>query len=122
WSIPGELKDPYKDPHPDASLATGPCAADRRHLFNSNTVMISPGIGSGIAKLLTKDWQAGFIFQVRTGSALTPVVTNDNTLTGEPNQRPVIASGVDPFLSTPVWVSNHTQLQWIDPKAFVNPA
>jgi hypothetical protein len=121
WSIPGQLKDPYKDPHPDASQANGPCAADRRHLFNSNAVLTSPGIGSGIVKLLTKDWQTGLIFQFRTGSALTPAVTNDNALTGEPNQRPSLVQGIDPYLATPVWVSNHTQLQWINPAAFANP-
>jgi hypothetical protein len=122
WSIPGQLKDPIKDPHPDASLANGPCAADRRHLLNTNTVVLSRGFGHGIAKLFTKDWQAGFIFQLRSGSALTPGVTNDNALTGEPNQRARIVSGVDPYLSTPVWVSNHTQLQWINMAAFANPA
>src|SRR5204863_5765317 len=109
-----------KDPHPDASLASGPCAADRRHLFNVNTVLMSPGVGRGITKLFTKNWQAGVIYQLRTGSALTPAVTNDNALTGEPNQRPLIVSGVNPYLADPVWVSNHTQLQWIDMTAFAN--
>jgi hypothetical protein len=73
-------------------------------------------------KLFTKGWQAGVIYQLRTGSALTPGVTNDNALTGEPNQRPMIVAGVDPYLSNPVWVSNHTQLQWIYMAAFANPA
>jgi hypothetical protein len=60
--------------------------------------------------------------QFRTGSALTPAVTNDNALTGEPNQRPTIVQGVDPYMKDPVWVSNHTQLQWINMGAFANAA
>jgi hypothetical protein len=122
WSMVGQLKDPYKDPHPDPSLSVGPCAADRRHILNMNTVLLSPGLGNGIAKLFTKDWQAGLIFQLRSGSALTPGVTNDNALTGEPNQKPLVVAGVNPYLASPVWVNNHTQLQSIDMTAFANPA
>jgi len=121
WSIPGQLIDPFTDPHPDASRATGPCANDRRHLFNLSSVLASPGIGKGIVNLLTKDWQLGLIFQTRSGSYLTPGVTSDNALTGEPQQRPVV-TGVDPYLKDPVWVSNHSQLQWIDMAAFANAA
>jgi hypothetical protein len=122
WSMVGGLKDPYKDPHPDPSLSVGPCAADRPHILNMNTILLSPGVGNRIVKLFTKDWQAGLIVQMRSGSALTPGVTNDNALTGEPNQKPLVVSGVNPYLSSPVWVNNHTQLQWIDMTAFANPA
>jgi len=83
--------------------------------------LASPGIGKGIVNLLTKDWQLGLIFQTRSGSYLTPGVTSDNALTGEPQQRPVV-TGVDPYLKDPVWVSNHSQLQWIDMAAFANAA
>jgi hypothetical protein len=122
WSIPGTLVDPFTNPVPDATLAEGPCAADRRHIFNATSVLISPGLGRGITKALTKDWQLALIFQKRTGSPLTPGVTNDNALTGEANQRPVIVDGVDPYLEEPVWVANHTQLQWINMAAFANAA
>ena len=122
WSMVGSLKDPFNDPHPNASLTSGPCAADRRHLFNTNTVLLTPGLGHGLAKVVTRNWQAGFIVQVRAGAYLTPAVTNDNALTGEPNQRPVVVQGINPYLSTPVWVSNHTQLQWINMAAFANAA
>jgi Carboxypeptidase regulatory-like domain len=122
WSIPGQLIDPLTNPHPDASLAEGPCSADRRHLFNLSTVLASRGIGHGVVNIITKDWQVGFIFQSRTGAPLTPAVTNDNALTGEANQRPLIVPGIDPYLADPVWVSNHTQLQWINMAAFANAA
>jgi hypothetical protein len=122
WSIPGQLIDPFTNPHPNASLATGPCTNDRRHLFNLTSVLASRGIGNGLMNVITRDWQVGFIFQARSGSPLTPGVTADNALTGEPQQRPLVVEGVDPYLKTPVWVSNHTQLQWIDMTAFANPA
>ena len=122
WTIPGTLIDPFNDPRPDIQLATGACAADRRHIFNVSSVVHSPGMGSGFVKGLTQNWQVGLILQTRSGSPLTPAVTNDNALTGEPNQTPLIVSGVNPYLENPTWVTNHTQLQWIDMTAFANPA
>ena len=68
-------------------------------------------MGSGFVHALTRDWQVGFIFQARSGSPLTPGVSNDNALTGEPNQRPVIVPGVDPYLAEPVWIPNAEWLQ-----------
>ena len=83
---------------PDFKYAEGRCDNDRRHLFNLSSVLISPGVGSGLVRVITKDWQVGLIFQARSGSPLTPTVAGDNALTGEPNQRPVIVAGVDPYL------------------------
>ena len=99
---------------------------DRRHIFNLSSVLISPGLGQGIVNLLTKDWQVGLIFQARSGSPLTPGLTDDAQLTRNPNQRPDIVAGVDPYLDEPVWVPNaagfNTRLQWINMAAFANPA
>ena len=122
WTIPGTLIDPFNDPRPDIKLAEGACASDRRHILNVSSVLLSPGLGSGFTRQLTKDWQVGLIVQKRSGSPLTPAVTSDNALTGEPNQTPLLVAGVNPYLADPVWVSNHTQLQWIDMSAFANPA
>ena len=80
------------------STDEGACSLDRRHVFNLSSVLISPGVGSGLVRAITKDWQVGLIIQARSGSPLTPTVANDNALTGEPNQRPVIVAGVDPYL------------------------
>jgi hypothetical protein len=120
WTIPGTLIDPFNDPRPDVKLAEGACAADRRHILNVSSVLQSHGIGSGVVKTLTDNWQVGLIVQKRTGSPLTPAVTNDNALTGEPNQTPLVVAGVNPYLANPTWVTNHTQLQWIDMSAFAN--
>ena len=82
-------------PQPDASTNKGPCVADRRHNFNLSAVLISPGLGSGFLKTLTKDWQTGIIWQARSGSPITPTTTGDTALTNLP-QRPIIVAGVDP--------------------------
>jgi len=86
------------NPRPDVSTNKGPCVADRRHNFNMSAVLISPGLGSGFLKTLTKDWQTGIIWQARSGSPITPTTTGDFALTNLP-QRPLIVSGVDPNLS-----------------------
>jgi Carboxypeptidase regulatory-like domain len=122
-TFPVPLIDPINDPRPDASTNEGPCAADRRHNFNLSSVYLSPGVGDGAWRALTKDWQVGLIYQVRSGSALTPSTTGDTALTGLP-QRPMIVEGVDPYLSEDerVWV-NPRELQWFNMAAFAqNPA
>ena len=83
------------NPRPDASTNKGPCVADRRHNFNLSAVLISPGIGPGFLKTLTKDWQTGIIWQARSGSPITPTATGDAAFTGLP-QRPILVAGVDP--------------------------
>jgi hypothetical protein len=84
-------------PQPDTSTNRGPCVADRRHNFNLSAVLISPGIGPRFLNVLTRDWQAGLIWQMRSGSAITPTTTGDFALTNLP-QRPILVEGVDPNL------------------------
>lgn len=123
-TFPVPLIDPINDPRPDATTNEGPCAADRRHNFNLSAVVISPGFAGGLVRTLTKDWQVGLIYQVRSGTALTPSTTGDTMLTGINQQRPVIVPGVDPYLSDNerVWV-NPRELQWFNMAAFAqNPA
>jgi hypothetical protein len=122
-TFPVPLIDPYTNPRPDASTNRGPCAADRRHNFNLSSVIVSRGVGGGFLRAFTKDWQVGLIYQVRSGSALTPSTTGDTALTGLP-QRPMIVPGVDPYLaeSERTWV-NPRELQWLNMAAFAqNPA
>ena len=124
WNLQVTPQAPDYKIVPNFEPATGPCLNDRRHLFNLSSVLISPGVGSGFARVLTKNWQVGLIIQKRSGSPLTPLVSNDNALTGEPNQFPLIVDGVDPYMEEPTWVPNaggfNTQLQWINMAAFAN--
>jgi outer membrane receptor protein involved in Fe transport len=119
--FPVPQRDPYNDPRPDTSTNWGPCAADRPHLLNLSSIVISPGVGSGIVNTITRDWQVGVIYQARSGSALTPSVSGENALTGNP-QRPFIVPGVDPYIDEPFWVPDsagfNTRLQWINMDAF----
>ena len=117
-TFPVPLIDPINNPQPDPTTNEGPCAADRPHNFNLSSILISPGFGGGVVKTLTRDWQIGLIYQVRSGTALTPSTTGDTALTGLP-QRPMIVEGVDPNLPEDerFWV-NPTALQWFNMAAF----
>ena len=119
--FPVPQRDPYNDPLPDTSTNDGPCAADRPHLFNLSSVVITPGVGGGVLGTITRDWQVGLIYQARSGSPLTPSVTGDQALVGG-IQRPFIVQGVDPYQADPFWVANsagfNTQLQWLNMDAF----
>jgi hypothetical protein len=114
------------NPHPDTSTNKGPCVADRRHNFNLSAVLVSPGVGSGFLRTLTKDWQTGIIWQARSGSPITPTTTGDTGLTNLP-QRPVIVEGVDPYLDDDQRVQSQTgstqSIAWFNLAAFAqNPA
>jgi hypothetical protein len=108
-------------PRPDTSTNKGPCAADRRHNFNLSAVLISPGVGGGVLKTLTKNWQTGIIWQARSGSPITPSATGDAALTNLP-QRPMLVAGVDPYLPADqrTWATTGSQqsLAWFNLDAF----
>lgn len=97
-TFPVPLIDPYTNPRPDPSTNEGPCAADRPHNLNVSAVLISRGVGGGLLKALTRDWQVGLIYQARSGSPITPTTTGDFALTGLGQQRPMIVPGVDPYV------------------------
>jgi hypothetical protein len=107
-------------PAPDVSTNRGPCNVDRRHNFNMSTVLISPGIGSGLLGTLTRDWQAGFVWQMRSGSPITPTTTGDFALTNLP-QRPIL-TGTDPNLPDDQRVQGQTgssqSIAWFNLDAF----
>jgi Carboxypeptidase regulatory-like domain len=114
------------NPRPDTSTNKGPCVADRRHNFNLSAVLVSPGIGSGFLKTVTRDWQTGLIWQMRSGSPITPTSTGDTALTGLP-QRPILVAGVDPNLPEDqrTWATTGSvqSLAWFNLAAFAqNPA
>ena len=124
WSLQVAPQAPDYKIVPNFEPATGPCANDRRHLFNLSSVLISPGLGSGLMHVLTKDWQVGVIVQKRSGAPLTVLVSDDVALNGDPDQRANRVPGVNPYLDEPTWVPNaggfNTQLQWINMAAFTN--
>jgi hypothetical protein len=95
--VPGADRGHHQQPSAAGHVDEhGPCVADRRHNFNLSAVLLSPGIGRRLVTL-TKDWQAGIIWQARSGSPITPTTTGDFALTNVP-QRPMLVPGVDPNL------------------------
>ena len=96
-SFPVPLIDPFNNPHPDPKTSEGACNADRRHNFNLSTVLISPGLGPSVVKMVTKNWQVAMIVQARSGSPITPTTTGDFALTNG-GQRPILVAGIDPNL------------------------
>ena len=114
------------NPRPDTSTNKGPCVADRRHNFNLSAVLVSPGLGSGFVRTITRDWQTGIIWQARSGSPITPTSTGDTALTNLP-QRPILVAGVDPYLPADqrTWATTGSvqSLAWFNLAAFAqNPA
>ena len=114
-----DIVNSFPDPR-DPETNEGPCAADRPHIFNLSTVLLSRGFGSGFVQAFTRDWQLGWIFQARSGSPLTPATTGDSALTGLGQQRPLIVEGVDPNLSNDerVPISGGTAIRWFNMAAF----
>jgi hypothetical protein len=102
WTIQSIPEGPDYRITPNYEAEEGACSLDRRHVVNLSSVLISPGMGSGLVHAITRDWQVGLIIQARSGSPLTPSISEDRALTGEPNQRPVRLEGVDLYL--PEWV------------------
>ena len=93
----------------------GRCNFDRRNIFNTSLVAISPGLGSGFASRLTKDWQVSPVISAYNGQPNTVTDGTDVSLTGVNADRPnvVQTSGVLP----------HTLASWFNPAAFaVQPA
>jgi hypothetical protein len=125
-SFPVPQIDPYNNPVPDPKTSEGYCNHDRRHQLNLTAIAITPGLGSGILDVITKDWQVGFILVTRSGAPVTPGVTGDPNLTGNP-QRAVVVPGVDPNLPDDqrVWVLDgngyRDYMPWFNAAAFTTP-
>jgi len=86
------------------------CNFDRRHIFNTSMVIESPGVGTGVARALTKGWQAAPIISLFTGQPFSVTTGSDVSLTGVGADRPNVVPGVDVF--------PHTLAQWFNPAAF----
>ena len=87
------------------------CNFDRRHIFNLSGVFDSPGIGAGVLRAVTRDWQVAPIVSLYTGQPFTVTTGSDVSLTGVGADRPNVVAGVsDPF--------PHTTSEWFNPALF----
>jgi hypothetical protein len=110
YDFGGELAgNNYQNPN-NRNAERGDCNFDRRHIFNTSLVAESPGIGSGFARQLTKDWQVAPIVSLYTGQPNSISTGSDVSLSGVGADRPNVVAGAA--------ASPHTLLQWFNPAAF----
>jgi hypothetical protein len=104
-----DITNVFPDPD-DPGTNWGPCDVDRPVILNSSITLQSPGVGSGMLRTLTSDWQLGTILQARSGSPLTPTTTGNLSLTGLGNQRPFVVGDPD--------LDDRSAARWFNTAAF----
>jgi len=90
WDMAGELAGTlYQNSLNRAEGERGPCGFDHRQVFNTTLVATSPGVGSSVAKALTKDWQLSPILSMFTGNPIQMSIGGkDISLSGQALDRP----------------------------------
>jgi hypothetical protein len=112
WDFSAELSgNDYQNPN-NRNAEKGDCNFDRRHIFNTSLVASSAGLGQGLLRGVTKDWQVAPIISLNTGQPFTVTDGTDVSLSGEGtgSDRPNVVPGV---ASQP-----HTLIQYFNPAAF----
>jgi hypothetical protein len=115
YDFVGELAGQnYQNPF-NRAAERGSCGFDRRNIFNTSMVAESPGLGSGIAKQITKSWQVSPIISIYNGQPFTPTDGGtDISLSGQGNDRPdVVVAGN---------IYNRTTASWFNQAAFARQA
>jgi hypothetical protein len=113
WDMAGELAGVlYQNSFNRATGERGPCGYDHRQVFNTTMVATSPGVGSNVAKALTKDWQLSPVISLFTGNPMQMSIGGkDISLSGQGLDRPY------DVLPTQVYGGPAN-----DPKYWLNPA
>jgi hypothetical protein len=90
WDMAGELAGTlYQNSLNRQTGERGPCGFDHRQVFNTTLVATSPGVGSSVAKALTKDWQVSPILSMFTGNPIQMSIGGkDISLSGQALDRP----------------------------------
>jgi hypothetical protein len=110
WDFGNELAaDDYQNPN-NRNAEKGDCNFDRRYIFNTSLVAASAGLGSGVLKGLTRDWQVAPLISLDSGQPFSITDGTDVSLTGEALDRPNVVAGVS---SQP-----HLLNEWFNPAAF----
>jgi hypothetical protein len=91
WDFAGELAGTlYQNPLNRAQGERGPCGYDHRQVFITTIVAQSPGWGSGVARVLSKDWQFSPIVSFQTGRPVQLSDGKDISLSGQGLDRPQV--------------------------------
>jgi hypothetical protein len=90
WDMAGELAGTlYQNSLNRQTGERGACGFDHRQVFNTTLVATSPGVGSSVAKALTKDWQVSPILSMFTGNPIQMSIGGkDISLSGQALDRP----------------------------------
>jgi hypothetical protein len=96
------LHQEYQNNGPaDLALDAGPCAADRRHLFNLTAVVRTPAFSNRVLNAIAGDWTASSVLQMRSGGPVNVVTGADIALNGfadnSATQRPNVVPGQNPY-------------------------
>ena len=111
YDFGGELAgNNYQNPQ-NRNAEKADCNFDRRHIFNTSLVAESPGVGAGVLRAVTRDWEIAPIISLFTGQPFTVTTGSDVSLTAVGGDRPNVVAGVaDAF--------PHTTSMWFNPAIF----
>jgi hypothetical protein len=114
YDFGGELTSPlYQNPNNRAEGERGACSFDHRFIFNTSLVATSPGLGSGVVMVATKDWQFSTIGNLTSGQPLTLTDGGkDISLTAQLQDRPNV---INP---TAVYPLQKTVLDYFNASSF----
>src|ERR1017187_8636216 len=101
----------YQNPLNRATGERGNCGFDHRHNFNTSLVILSPGVGPGAARMITKDWQLSPLASLYTGNPIQLTAGKDVSLSTQGLDRPAV-------LTDQVYPSQKTPLEYFNPAAF----
>jgi hypothetical protein len=100
----------YQNPY-SRSAERASCGFDHRQIFNTSLVAISGGLGTGLAKQVTRQWEVAPIINIQSGAPFTPTDGGkDISLSGQLQDRPNVV--------LPGNVYEHTQAAWFNQAAF----
>jgi hypothetical protein len=95
----------------------GNCAGiDHRHIINVSAVLKSPGLGTGYAKALSRNWQISPIMMISSGAFYTVSSGTDNANIGLSGVERAQQLLPDPYCHP------QTVTCWLNPAAFGQPA
>jgi hypothetical protein len=113
WDFAGELAGTvYQNSLNRATGEKGNCGYDHRHNVNISLSLLSSGIGSSVAKAITRDWQISPLASLYTGNPIQLSAGKDVSLSTSGLDRPLVV------LPDQVYGSPKTPQSYLNPNAF----
>ena len=106
-----ELTGGYQNPN-DRAAERSNCDADRRQLFNSSLVVVTPRFGHPFVRRLFGNWQVSGIVRWNSGAWITPSAGIDNARNGLSNRPDVVGDvnfderGIERWFNTAAFQAN----------------